>query len=56
MINLIISNAATIIICALLISAVIAVTAIMIKRKKSGKTSCGCSCSDCPMKGNCEKK
>ena len=25
----------------------------MLKDKKSGKSSCGCSCSDCPMSGKC---
>lgn len=25
----------------------------LIKNKKEGKTSCGCGCSDCAMRGQC---
>jgi hypothetical protein len=27
----------------------------LIKNKKSGKTSCGYSCSHCPLSGSCRK-
>ena len=48
-------NAATII-CALVLAGMVAaaVTAL-VKNKRSGKTSCGCGCANCPMAGKCHK-
>lgn len=46
-------NLATIIICAVLLAAVAAIIAGMIRNKKKGKTSCGCGCSTCSMSGSC---
>ena len=28
----------------------------MVKDKKAGKSSCGCSCGNCPMAGQCHAK
>lgn len=28
----------------------------MIKDKKAGKSSCGCSCGNCPMAGQCHSR
>ena len=28
----------------------------MIKDKKAGKSTCGCSCGNCPMSGQCHSK
>lgn len=49
-------NIATVIICAVLIAAVSAIIASMVKNKKKGKSSCGCGCSDCPVNSSCCSK
>lgn len=46
-------NLATIIICAGLLVIVALIIRSMIKRKKAGKTSCGCNCVGCAMSGSC---
>lgn len=56
MINWIINNAATIIICAVLICIVAAVIINQVKSKKSGKSSCGHGCANCAMHGECHKR
>lgn len=45
----------TIITCAVLALAAGFVIFIMIRRKKQGKSSCGCGCSDCPNAMYCHK-
>ena len=52
----ILENAATIIICAVLIAVVAAIIFSMVRNKKKGKSSCGCGCGDCPMSGSCHTK
>ena len=38
----------------LVLSAIVALIVIgMVRSKKRGGSSCGCGCSDCPMKGKC---
>lgn len=49
-------NISTIIICAVLIAAVTAIVANLIKNKRNGKSSCGCGCSSCPASGSCHGK
>ncbi len=49
-------NLATVIICAVLIAIVTAITFCMIRDKKQGKSSCGCGCQSCAMNGACHKK
>ena len=49
-------NAATIIICAVLIAVVATITVSMVKNRKKGKSSCGCGCANCPMSGSCHSK
>lgn len=56
MLNWIIENIATIIVCAVLIVIVAAIIASMIRNKKQGKSACGCGCSSCPMGGSCHSK
>ena len=56
MLSWIIENIATIIICAILIAVVATVIAAMIRDKKKGKSSCGCGCESCAMKGSCHSK
>ncbi len=41
----------------LVVAAVIALIVVNILRKrKKGQTTCGCGCSDCPMKNKCGEK
>ena len=51
-----VENAATMVVCLLLLAAVAAVIVHMVKNRKAGKTSCGCNCGGCPMKNGCEKQ
>lgn len=53
MFTLIIENAATIIVTLILAAVVAAALIKIIKNKKSGRSSCGCSCSGCVMKDRC---
>ena len=56
MLSWICENMATIIICAALTAVVIWIIAGMVRKKKEGKSSCGCGCSGCPMSGDCHRK
>lgn len=47
------ANIGTIIISLVLLAVVGSIIAVMIKDKKKGKSSCGCSCGSCPMGGSC---
>ena len=46
-------NWANILISGVLVLIVTLIVVGMIKKKKKGLTSCGCSCSGCPMSGSC---
>lgn len=46
----------TIITGAVLLAAVSAAVYSIVKRKKEGKSSCGCGCSGCAMSGTCHKE
>lgn len=52
----IMENMATIIISAVLVLAVAAVIANIVRGKKKGKSSCGCGCAGCAMNGICHPK
>ena len=52
----IMENMATIIISAVLIIVVAAVIAGMVRRKRRGKSSCGCGGADCAMNSACHPK
>lgn len=54
--NWIIENMATIIVSAIVLGVLSLALYKIIKDKKSGKTSCGCSCSGCAMKEMCHKE
>lgn len=56
MLDWIMENLATIIICLVLAGIVIKIAAVMIKNKREGKISCGCGCQDCAMQGSCHSK
>lgn len=48
-------NIATILICLVLVLIVTAIIVKIVKDKKKGKSSCGGTCSSCPMGGSCHK-
>lgn len=56
MIDWLIQNIGTIVICAVLVCVVALIIRGMIKDKKQGKSSCGSSCCSCPMSGKCHPK
>ncbi|MBP3480746.1 MAG: FeoB-associated Cys-rich membrane protein [Clostridia bacterium] len=47
-------NIGTIIVCLLLFGIIAAITVSLIKKKRRGESSCGCS--GCPMSDSCGKK
>ena len=47
------ANLSTIIISAILLATVIAISVYLINRKKSGKSACGCGCENCALRGGC---
>lgn len=49
------ANIGTIVVAVILAIVVTAVIAKMVKNKKQGKSSCGCGCENCAMKGECHK-
>lgn len=58
MLQWVISNIWTLIICAVLIAVVAAIIVSMVKKKKQGKSMvCNCgSCKGCPMSGSCHNR
>lgn len=53
MINFIIDNLGTIIVSAILASAVVLAIRKLYKDKKAGKSACGCKCAGCPNASMC---
>lgn len=49
-------NKASLAVGVILICLVVLVAVWMVLNRKKGKSSCGCACGDCPMKGDCQKK
>ena len=47
------ANLSTVIISAVLLAIVTAISLYLINRKKSGKSACGCGCENCAMRGGC---
>lgn len=56
MIGWLADNASTIIVGLILLVIVIGIIRHIIKDKLRGKSSCGCGCSNCAMKGSCHNK
>jgi len=57
MIDFVISNLATIIISALILTVVVLISANLINSKKKGKAvGCGCGCAGCPSASLCGKQ
>jgi hypothetical protein len=50
------ANLGTIVVCAVLLLIIGWIIVSMIRRRKKGKTSCGCSCGSCPMHDACHPK
>ena len=46
-------NLGTIIVSLVLIAIVALIVGKMIRDKKKGKSSCGCGCANCAMRGSC---
>ena len=49
-------NLATILISLALTAVVAVIIRGMVRNRKTGKTSCGCGCSNCPSSGVCHQK
>ncbi|MGN1003064.1 MAG: FeoB-associated Cys-rich membrane protein [Oscillospiraceae bacterium] len=47
------ANLGTILICAVLIVIVGLIAGNLLRRKKQGKSSCGCGCESCAMHASC---
>lgn len=47
------ANLSTIIISAILLAIVIAISVYLINQKRKGKSSCGCNCAHCALHGQC---
>lgn len=56
MIAFVAANLSTILISALLFLVVALIIRSMIKKRKSGKSGCGCGCDGCPSSSLCHKQ
>lgn len=50
------ANISTILITAVLIAVVTLIIVRLVKNRKKGVSSCGCSCSSCPMGKSCHQE
>lgn len=48
-----IANIGSIFVCLVLLAAVSLIVRSLIRQKKQGRTSCGCGCAHCAMRGSC---
>ncbi|MBR4580324.1 MAG: FeoB-associated Cys-rich membrane protein [Lachnospiraceae bacterium] len=56
MIQFITANIGTIVIALVVAGIVAAIIVSIVRDKKKGKSSCGCGCENCAMKGQCHTK
>ena len=49
-------NIGSIILCAAVVALVAGLVISLVKKKKQGKTTCGCGCEHCAMSGSCHSK
>lgn len=56
MIGWLADNASTIVVGLILLVIVIGIVRHIINDKRRGKSSCGCGCSNCAMRGSCHGK
>ena len=47
------ANIGTILICLVLIVVVFFIVRSLLRQKKQGKSSCGCDCTACALRGSC---
>lgn len=48
-------NLATILVSAAVLTVVVFVIVKLVRDKRKGKSTCGCGCENCAMKGDCHK-
>ncbi|MCR4814193.1 MAG: FeoB-associated Cys-rich membrane protein [Lachnospiraceae bacterium] len=56
MITWIVSNIGTIVVALIVAGVLTAIVISVVRDKKAGKSSCGCGCANCAMKGQCHKE
>ncbi len=56
MIDWIVGNIGTVIVCLILLLIVAVIVASLVKNKKKGRSSYGANCAHCAMAGSCHKK
>lgn len=56
MLQWIAANIATILVCIVLILTVGLVIRYLVRQKKQGRSSCGCNCASCAMRGACHSE
>ena len=56
MLHWVTANLSTIIVSAVLLAIIIAISTYLIRRRKKGRSSCGCNCAHCAMHGQCHSK
>lgn len=52
----IMENLGTVVVSVLLLAAITAILVGMLRDRKKGESSCGCSCGGCPMGESCHQK
>ncbi|MDY3224640.1 MAG: FeoB-associated Cys-rich membrane protein [Candidatus Faecousia sp.] len=56
MLQWMIANLGTIIICIVLLTGIFFIVRFLIRQKKQGKSACGCGCANCAMRGSCHSR
>ena len=55
MISWIVANAGTILVLLIVAGCAFLAAGKLVRDRRKGKTSCGCGCANCAMKGSCHK-
>ena len=50
------NNAGTLAVALVLTAVIVLIAVRIVKNKKSGKSTCGCGCLNCPMSASCHGK
>ena len=56
MLHWVTANLSTIIVSAVLLAIIVAISTYLIRQRKKGRSSCGCNCAHCAMHGCCHFK
>ena len=56
MLHWVTANLSTIIVSAVLLAIIVAISTDLIRQRKKGRSSCGCNCAHCAMHGECHSK